>query len=122
MTPRSNTTRRTRTRTCCGGAVHDRVVDVGAAFLHLSRDRPGNDEAERIISFEVNNPAPQRLRAHAGDELWTLLTAFYLRETLEESRHTRRNSAIAVVAMAVDEIIAIDDIDPQDVYDDEELY
>jgi hypothetical protein len=52
--------------------------------------------------------------------LWDLLTAFYLRQAKAGDRYTRARSATAVAALAVDEIIAINDIDPRDAYDDYE--
>jgi hypothetical protein len=71
-------------------------------------------------SSNVGNVAPQRLRAFASGELWNILTEYYLRRALGGSRSERRESVIAVVAIAVDEIMAIDDIDSRDVYDDYE--
>jgi hypothetical protein len=98
--------------------VRERVLDVGAAFLGLLDEPLGSAEVRRIISFDLNNVAPQRLRAHASGRLWDLLTEYYLQQARTEDRHERRSSAIAVAAMAVDEVIAIDDIDPRDVYED----
>jgi hypothetical protein len=100
--------------------VYDRVLEVGAAFLRLLDESLGDAEVQRIVSFDLNNLAPQRLRAHAGGELWRMLSEYYLRQARIRDRHERRSSAIAVVAMVVDEMIAINDIDPRDFYEDED--
>lgn len=98
--------------------VRDRVVDVGAAFATLLDEPLDGPDAERAISSDVRTLAPQRLRASVGGELWTILTDYYARTVAEYRGVERHKSAIAVIAMAAEEIIAIDDIDPRDVYDD----
>jgi hypothetical protein len=94
------------------------IVDVGAAFLLLAPERLDSPENQRIIKYEVNTSAsPRPLRALPGSELWVLLTEYHLRQA-RRSDWQRRESGLAVAAMAIDAMIAIDDIDPADVYDD----
>lgn len=100
--------------------VRDRVVALGAAFAALLEEDLTQTENRRIVSFDVRTSAPQQLDAHAGGELWDLLTAYRLRQLQEHKGHQRRRSVMAMLAMCVEEIIAIDDIDPGDVYDDYE--
>lgn len=100
--------------------VHDQVVEVGAAFVTLFDEPLTDPDADRIIAFDINRTAPQNLDAHTGGELWDLLTTFYVRQAKTGDRHTRAKSASAVAALAVDEIIAINDMDPRDVYDNYE--
>jgi hypothetical protein len=98
--------------------VRQLVVDVGAAFLLLAPERLDNPENQRIIKYEVNNAAnPPPLRASPGSELWVLLTDYHLRQARRVDWR-RGESGLAVAAMAIDAMIAIDDIDPSDVYDD----
>jgi hypothetical protein len=99
-------------------AVHDRVVDVGAAFLALL-DVPLQDpDSRRLVAFEIEHSGPRNLDAHAGSELWELLSAYHLRQVTNEDAYLRRMSAIAMAAIAVEEIIAINDIDPRDIFGD----
>jgi hypothetical protein len=70
------------------------------------------------LSFELDASAPQRVDAHVESELWTLLTRHYAGQIRDGGRLRIRRSAAAVVALAVEEIMAIDDIDPRDVFDD----
>jgi len=98
--------------------VHDRVVEAGAAFVALVDDRIEHEEIARILEFEVLHSAPQGLNAHASGDLWCLLTRYYLEQARSESSHARRSSIAAVASLCIDEIVAIDDIDPRDVYDD----
>jgi len=94
------------------------VVDVGAAFLVLIPERLDESENQRIIRYEIDNSAsPRPLRASPGSELWTLLTEYHLRHARRRDWQ-RRESGLAVASMAIDAVIAIDDIDPADVFDD----
>lgn len=97
---------------------YDCVVDVGAAWMRLIDDPLDKSDVARILAFDIANSAPQRLNAHAGGELWTLLTRYYLEQAQSQVTHTKRSSVSAVVALCIDEMIAIDDIDPRDVFDD----
>jgi hypothetical protein len=54
--------------------------------------------------------------------LWPLLTDHYLEQIRDGGRLRIRRSAVAVIALAVEEIVAIDDIDPRDVFDDYDEY
>lgn len=95
------------------------TVEIGAAFLALLPEALGQAENQRVIRYEVGNSvAPRPLRASPGSELWTLLTEYHLRQARERDWQ-RRESGLAVASMAIDAIIAIDDIDPADVYDRE---
>jgi hypothetical protein len=98
--------------------VHDCVVDVGASFVLLLEQALDSPESDRMIAFDINRTAPQNLDAHAGGELWDVLTSYYLNAARGEDRYARQRAATAVAALAVDEIIAINDIDPRDVFDD----
>lgn len=98
--------------------VHDCVVDVGAAFVRLIDEPLEEQDVARILEFDVLHSAPERLNAHAGGQLWGLLTTHYLEQAQSEASHTRRSSVSAVASLCVDEMINIDDIDPRDVYDD----
>jgi hypothetical protein len=100
--------------------VRDRVIEVGAAFVALLDEPLDDPQTERVISSDVRLLAPQRVRAGVGGELWTLLTDYYLRDAEKYEGPQRHRSAIAVVAMAMEELIAIDDIDPRDFYEDED--
>lgn len=93
------------------------VLHVGAAFLALMPERLDNPESRRIIEYEVDNSVDPRRRAYPGNELWTLLTQYHLRQARGSEWH-RRESGLAVAAMAVAAMTAIDDIDPVDLYDD----
>ncbi len=94
------------------------VIDVGASFLALVPEPLESQEAQRFVRYEVNaSAAPRPLRASPGSELWTLLTEYHLRQA-QGPDWQRRESAFAVVAMAIDSIISIDDIDIADLYDD----
>jgi hypothetical protein len=92
------------------------VIDVGAAFVGLLNEPLDDPETERIIASEVRLFAPYRPRAGIGTELWALLTDYHLRMIQRNGGFPRRESSIAVVAMAVEEMISIDDIDPRDVF------
>lgn len=98
--------------------VHSRIIEVGAAFLRLGEDWLTGEEGERILRFEIKNTAPQRLRATAGSDLWTLLTSHFLDE-IETHKAPPRLGVLAVLSMSVDEIVAIEEMDPWDLYDDD---
>jgi hypothetical protein len=57
-----------------------------------------------------------------GGELWTLLGDYRLQHVQKFKGYERRRSALAMLAMCVEQIIAIDDIDPSDVFNDYEQY
>jgi hypothetical protein len=97
--------------------VHTRIVAVGAAFARLLDEDLADPESRRRVSFDVRVSAPQKLDAHAGGELWNLISAYRLREVASPESYIRARNATAMLAMAVEEIIAIDDIDPRDVYE-----
>ena len=91
--------------------------DVGAAFLLLAPESLDDPENQRILQYEVKNSAsPPPLRASPGSELWALLTDYHLRQA-RRGDWQRRESGLAVAAMAIDAMISIDDIDPRDVYE-----
>jgi hypothetical protein len=96
--------------------VHARVVSVGAAFAKLLDEDLSDPEGRHRISFDVRATAPQKLDADVGGELWSLLSDYRLRSISNGDQHARTRNAIAMLAMAVDAMIAIDDIDPRDVY------
>jgi hypothetical protein len=102
--------------------VHDEVALLGGAFATLLEEDLNDPEGRRIVAFEVRTSAPQRLDAHVGTELWTVLADYRLRQVREFKGLQRRHGALAMLAMCVEEVIAIDDIDPRDVYDDYEEY
>jgi hypothetical protein len=56
--------------------------------------------------------------AHVSGDLWNLLIQHYIEQIRDGARLRIRRSAVAVVALAVEEIMAIDNIDPGDVFDD----
>ena len=60
--------------------------------------------------------------AHVGGNLWSLLTDHYLGQIRNGGRLRTRRSSLAVVALAIDEIISINDIDPRDKIDDYDEY
>ena len=60
--------------------------------------------------------------AHVGGSFWTLLINHYLEQIQDGARLRVRRSAVAVVALVVEEIVSIDNIDPQDVFDDYREY
>jgi hypothetical protein len=72
----------------------------------------------RSLSFEIRASAPQRVGAHVDSELWALLTQHYVQQIRVGGTLRVRRSAIAVVALAMEEIVAIDDMDPRDAFDD----
>lgn len=102
--------------------VRERVVAVGAVFATLLEEDLTQPESRRIVHFEVRTSAPQELNAHVSGELWDLLATYYRRQVRDQAGHWRRRSALAMLAMCVEEIIAIDDIDPADVYPEYEHY
>lgn len=96
------------------------VVNAAAAFVAMLDPVPKEVEDRRVFSFEMRVSAPAGLAAHAGSELWSLLTDYYLRQLAGAGRTSSHSRAVlAVTALAVEEMIAIDDIDPHDVYGDE---
>jgi hypothetical protein len=99
----------------------EHVIAVGAAFAGLLEPRPMTEGARRVLWFNVEaTTPPQRLRASVGGELWALLTDYYLRETVRNPPGFREASVEAVLALCVDQMLSIDDIDPRDVFDDYE--
>ena len=96
--------------------VQARVIAVGAAFARLLDEDLTDPETRRIVTFEVRTSAPQQLDAFVGSELWTLLAEYRLRQVREFEGHARRSNVMAMLAMCVEQIISIDDIDPRDVY------
>jgi hypothetical protein len=56
------------------------------------------------------------VRAHPGTELWGLLSTYRLERVAAHDGYIRRDDVLAMLSMVVEEIIAIDDIDPADVY------
>lgn len=98
------------------------VLDVGAAFARLLPEDTIDDEWRRIVRFEIRNQTPRHLGAHAGHELWDLLSGYYVRQVKAFENHTRRTAVLAILALVLEEIIAIDNIDPADVFDDYDHY
>lgn len=99
------------------------VLAVGAAFAALLPKDLADEEMRRIVRFEVRTSAPRRMAAHVGDELWELLNGYYTHKIAgARSEHTTRIAVMAVLALALEEIIAIDNIDPADVFDDYDQY
>jgi hypothetical protein len=93
------------------------LVHSAAALVHILDPTPRTEEERRHVGFETEVSAPQRLRAHPGARLWELLTDFYLDETRRPETHARAAAVYALLTMAVDELIAIDDIEPPDAWD-----
>ena len=102
--------------------VHDQIVEVGAAFVTLLDELPPDLDAQRVLNVDIEFTAPRNLDAHVTGELWKLLSDHYLRELEFGDPHARTKAATAMVSLTVEEIIAINDIDPRDVYDDYEDY
>jgi len=102
--------------------VHDQIVEVGAAFVTLLDELPPDLDAQRVLNVDIEFTAPRNLDAHVTGELWNLLADHYLREIEFGDPHARTKAATAIVSLTVEEIIAINDIDPRDVYDDYEDY
>jgi hypothetical protein len=100
--------------------VHDQVVEVGAAFVSLLDESPADLHAERVLNVDIEFTAPRNLDAHVTGELWSLLASHYLREIEFGDPHTRTKAATAMVSLTVEEVVAINDIDPRDAYDDYE--
>ena len=96
--------------------VHSWVIDVGAAFANILNEDLADEQTRRSLRFDVRVSAPQRLRAHAGTELWTLLSTYRLGQVAAHGDYTRRDNVVAMLAMVVEEMMAIDDIDPADIY------
>jgi hypothetical protein len=98
--------------------VHDQVVEVGAAFITLLDELPPDLDEQRVLNVDIELTAPRNLDAHVTGALWNLLADHYLREIEFGDPHIRTKAATAMVSLTVEEIIAINDIDPRDVYDD----
>ena len=96
--------------------VRQPLVDFAAAAVRVLDDGLDPPEIKRL-KFELHVSAPQNLDAHVDSDLWRLLSQHYVGRLAENSFVSRR-SVIALVSMAIEEMIAIDDIDPRDVYDD----
>jgi hypothetical protein len=94
----------------------------GARSLCCLRRNVSGDEMRRIVRFEVRIGAPRRLAAHVGDELWDLLSSYYTRRIKASRDHARRTAVIAILALVLEEIVAIDNIHPADVFDDYDHY
>lgn len=100
--------------------VHARVVSVGAAFARLLDEDLADPESQQSVSFDVRASAPQRIDADVGGELWNLLSDYRLRQVRDTEHYVRTRNAVAMISMVVEAIISIDDIDPRDIYDDDE--
>jgi hypothetical protein len=94
------------------------LVDAGAAVTTCLGATPRTDDERRRVSFEVEATAPQRLRAHIGSRLWNLLTTYYLDEISEPELYDRERAVCGFLAMAVEQLISIDDIEPPGAWDD----
>jgi hypothetical protein len=101
--------------------VHAALVLVGAAFATLLEEDLRDGFARKSIAFDVRVTAPQKLGASVGGTLWNMLSAYRLQEVERGAGHVRRRNATALIAMVVDELISIDQIDPWDVYGDPEI-
>lgn len=90
-----------------------RVIRVGAAFARFLDEDFESERDRRRIAAHVRTVAPSRLDAHPGDPLWHLLSGYRLSQVRHGDPGIRRAGALAMVAMAVEEIDAINDIDPR---------
>jgi hypothetical protein len=93
-----------------------RLIDLGAAFAALIDADLGEVEERRIVAFEIRT-ASSASDAVVGGELWRLLIEYRLREVERFRQDARRRNAVAAIAMVVDQVISVDNIDPRDVYD-----
>ena len=101
--------------------IRSAVLAVGSAFAVLLPENVADDEMRGIVGFEVRRGAPRRLAAHVGDELWDLLSSYHVRRIKAFKDHARRTAVIAILALVLEEIVAIDNIDPA-VFDDCDRY
>ena len=97
-------------------SVRQVIVDVGATLARMLDEHPPNEQDRHVIDVNVWTVAQGRLRASAGGRLWHLLTSYYLEEIKEPQEQPRDTSIYSALALVVEEMIAIDDIDPRDVY------
>lgn len=102
--------------------IRSAVLVVGSVFAVLLPENVSDNEMRRIVGSEVRTGAPRRLAAHVGDELWDLLSSYYTRRIKAFTDHARRTAVIAILALVLEEIVAIDNIDPADVFDDYDHY
>jgi hypothetical protein len=101
--------------------VRARIVDVGAAFANLLDDELIDKSRRRELLFDVRETAPQRLRAHSATELWDLMSDYRFRKVSQTNGWERYSHVTAMLAMVVEEMLAIDDIDPADIYGHETI-
>ena len=90
------------------------LISAAAALVQVLDPTPRTDERRRYVRFEIESSAPQRLRAHPGGRLWDLLVGYYLDEMRRSESYARESAVYAVLAMCLDELMAIDDIEPPD--------
>jgi hypothetical protein len=96
--------------------VREKLLSAGAAFAQLLDDDLADADVRRRFRFDVRTRAPQQREAYVGGELWALLSGYRLRQIRGPDAWGRENNALAMIAMIVEEIIAIDDMDPRDVF------
>lgn len=97
---------------------HQLLVAASAAIVQLFEPLPRTEEGRRSIRFAAENSAPQQLRTHPGDRLWRLLMEYYLDEARGEGSYARGKAAEAMLTLALDALLAIEDIEPPDAYDE----
>jgi hypothetical protein len=95
---------------------YSKLEEAAAAIVHILEPTPRTEEQHRAVQFQIEGAAPQRLRAHAGSRLWGLLMDYYLEEARRPDSYVRESTAHAMLALAVEELMAIDDIEPPDAY------
>lgn len=95
---------------------YSELEEAAAAIVHILEPTPRTEEQHRAVRFEVEVAAPQRLRVHAGSRLWGLLMDYSSRKPVGPTRTRARARRTAMLALAVDELMAIDDIEPPDAY------
>lgn len=107
-------------------STRQRILDLAATLVPLLPPTyPADIDVLKTMRFEVNHTAPQRLGAHVGSDLWRLLVEHYLTGIREEPEWRSQRNIYALVSLIVEEVGAIDSIDPVDVFDyyeDEDLY
>jgi hypothetical protein len=97
---------------------HQLLVAASAAVVQLFEPLPRTEEERRSIRFAVENSAPQQLRTHPGERLWRLLMEYYLDEARGAGSYARGKAAEAMLTLALDALLAIEDIEPPDAYDE----
>jgi Restriction endonuclease len=96
--------------------VREVLVRLGATIARILDEHPPGGDVRHAIEVNVFTVAEGRLRATAGSRLWDLLTNYYLGEIASPREQSRDSSIYVLLAIIVEEMLAIDNIDPRDVY------